>query len=143
MCSSDLAPYTVSSNPNVADPLSAQTVLSIVQPYSNHNGGHIAFGPDGYLYIGTGDGGSAGDPEARSQNPQNLLGKMLRLDVDELPYSIPPNNPFSNSLTSLPEIWALGLRNPWKFSFDRANGDMWIGDVGQNTWEEIDHEPAN
>ncbi len=138
-----VARYTVSSNPDLADPLSAQTVLSIVQPYSNHNGGHLAFGPDGYLYIGTGDGGSAGDPEARSQNPQTLLGKMLRIDVDQLPYTIPADNPYSNSTTTLAEIWALGLRNPWKFSFDRGTGDMWIGDVGQNLWEEINREPAN
>jgi len=138
-----VARYSASSNPDVADPLSGQTVLSIVQPYSNHNGGHLAFGPDGYLYVGTGDGGSAGDPEARSQNPQTLLGKMLRINVDQLPYTIPADNPFANSTTTLPEIWALGLRNPWKFSFDRGTGDMWIGDVGQNLWEEINREPAN
>jgi glucose/arabinose dehydrogenase len=137
-----IARYTVSGNADVADALSATTVMTIAQPYSNHNGGHIAFGPDGYLYIGMGDGGSGGDPEARSQNPQTLLGKMLRVNVDLLPYSIPETNPYFGQTDTLPEIWALGVRNPWKFSFDRTTGDMWMGDVGQNLWEEINFEPA-
>ncbi len=138
-----VARYQVSANPDVADPASATIILTITQPFSNHNGGHVAFGPDGYLYIGMGDGGSAGDPNANAQNPLALLGKMLRIDVnDGLPYTIPIDNPFFGQLDTLPEIWALGLRNPWKFSFDRITGDMWIGDVGQGNWEEIDFQPA-
>ncbi len=138
-----IARYSVSSDANVADPSSASIVMTINQPYSNHNGGHIAFGPDGFLYIGMGDGGSGGDPEARSQNPQTLLGKMLRINVDALPYSIPDTNPYFGQSDTLPEIWALGVRNPWKFSFDRSTGDMWMGDVGQNLWEEINFEPGS
>lgn len=138
-----IARYQVSSDINVANPASASILLNIAQPYANHNGGHIAFGPDGYLYIGMGDGGSSGDPQNRSQNPLELLGKMLRIDVDGgTPYAIPPSNPFFGQADTLPEIWALGLRNPWKFSFDALTGDMWIGDVGQNIWEEINMEPA-
>lgn len=138
-----IARYQVSADANVADAASATIILTIAQPYSNHNGGHIAFGADGYLYIGMGDGGSANDPEARSQNPLVLLGKMLRIDIDNgLPYSIPVTNPFYGQSDTLPEIWALGLRNPWKFSFDNSTGDMWIGDVGQNAYEEIDFESA-
>jgi glucose/arabinose dehydrogenase len=127
----------------------------IPQPYANHNGGHIAFGPDGYLYIGMGDGGASNDPENRAQNPSSLLGKMLRIDVnvsesDPNGYVIPPDNPFQpgNPLGALPEIWAFGLRNPWKFSFDTSaffgtgTGALLIGDVGQNTWEEVDYQPA-
>lgn len=128
-----------------ADPGSEAVMLDIVQPFSNHNGGCIKFGPDGYLYIGMGDGGSAGDPGNRSQNGLLLLGKMLRIDVNfaEAPYyQVPADNPFVNNASYLPEIWSLGLRNPWRFSFDRLTGDMWIGDVGQGLWEEIDHEPA-
>ena len=138
-----VARYSVSADANVADPASASIVLTINQPYSNHNGGHIAFGPDGYLYIGMGDGGSGGDPEARSQNPLTLLGKMLRINVDALPYSIPDSNPYAGQTDTLPEIWSMGLRNPWKFSFDQLTGDLWIGDVGQNLWEEINFEPAS
>lgn len=139
-----VARYTVSANPNVANSASALILTTISQPYSNHNGGNIEFGPDGYLYIGMGDGGSGGDPDNYSQNPQSKLGKMLRIDVDNgFPYGIPPSNPFFGQTDTLPEIWALGLRNPWKFSFDALTGDMWIGDVGQNLWEEIDMEPAN
>jgi glucose/arabinose dehydrogenase len=134
-----------SLTPDSADPSSEEKLLRINQPYSNHNGGHIAFGPDGYLYIGMGDGGSGGDPQNRSQNPDTLLGKMLRIAVDpsDSLYSIPPGNPFALD-TSLgrPEIWSLGLRNPWRFSFDRLTGDMWIGDVGQDVVEEVDMEPA-
>lgn len=138
-----VARYTVSSDPNVANPSSAQILLTINQPFANHNGGHMAFGPDGYLYIGMGDGGSSGDPANRAQNPGILLGKMLRINVDgATPYSIPANNPFVGVAGYAPEIWSTGLRNPWKFSFDRETGDMWIGDVGQGLWEEIDFEPA-
>lgn len=139
-----VARYSVSAgNPNLADPASAQQVLFVDQPYSNHNGGQLQFGPDGYLYIGLGDGGLGGDPGDRAQNPGVLLGKMLRIDVDSgSPYGIPPSNPFAGPGNPLDEIWALGLRNPWRFSFDRLLGDMWIGDVGQNAWEEIDLEPA-
>lgn len=127
--------YTVSSDPNVADPGSAQTLLSIDQPYSNHNGGWLGFGPDGYLYISMGDGGAAGDPENRAQNPDELLGKILRLDVNGgAPYAIPPENPFATG-GGAPEIFALGARNPWRISFD--GNDIFIADVGQNAWEEI------
>ncbi|MDZ4823180.1 MAG: PQQ-dependent sugar dehydrogenase [Flavobacteriales bacterium] len=138
-----VARYTVSANPNVANPLSATIIITIPQDFSNHNGGHLAFGPDGYLYIGMGDGGSGGDPNNRAQDPLQLLGKMLRIDVDNgTLYAIPPTNPFFGQTDTLPEIWALGMRNPWKFSFDDLTGDLWIGDVGQNVWEEIDFEPA-
>ena len=132
------------ANPNLADPNSELTILEIAQPFWNHNAGGLEFGPDGYLYIGTGDGGSGGDPGNRAQNPQNLLGKMLRIDVDNgTPYAIPPDNPFVSDENTLDEIWAIGLRNPWRYSFDRETGDFWIGDVGQNALEEIDFEPAN
>jgi len=135
--------FTVSANPDLADSGSQTNVLAISQPFSNHNGGCVQFGPDGYLYIATGDGGSAGDPGNRAQNGQVLLGKMLRLDVDNgLPYSIPPSNPFVGNPAVKDEIWALGLRNPWRFSFDRATGDMYIADVGQNLWEYVHVEPG-
>jgi len=139
-----IARYTVSSaDPNIADPGSAEIILQQSQPYSNHNAGDINFGPDGYLYIPMGDGGSGGDPENRAQNPSTLLGKMLRIDVDGgSPYAIPADNPFVGNADYLPEIWAVGLRNTWRFSFDAETGDMWMGDVGQNVWEEIDFEPA-
>lgn len=130
--------YKVFSDSLVADPSSRHVVLSIPQPAANHNGGMIAFGPDGYLYIGTGDGGGAGDPRRNAQNRQSLLGKMLRLDVDRGdPYAIPGTNPFVGQADTRPEIWALGLRNPWRFSFDRLTGDLYIADVGQNAWEEV------
>ena len=134
-----IARYSVSAgNPNVADPSSAFVLLTIPQPFSNHNGGTLRFGPDGYLYIGMGDGGSGGDPGNRSQNINELLGKMLRIDVDSAsPYGIPPTNPYAGTTPGLDEIWAIGLRNPWKWSFDSANGDLWIADVGQNNVEEI------
>lgn len=123
---------------NSADPGSEKVLMVVNQPYRNHNGGALAFGPDGHLYIALGDGGSAGDPQKNGQNPRTLLGKILRIDVDNGdPYAIPADNPFGN------EVWAYGLRNPWRISFDRATGDLWIGDVGQNQWEEIDHLPAN
>lgn len=136
--------YTVSADePNVANPRSAEIILQIQQPYRNHNGGHLAFGPDGYLYIGMGDGGSRGDPQGHGQNPATLLGKLLRLNVnDSEGYAIPQDNPFVGSDQYAPEIWAMGLRNPWRYSFDRATGDLYIADVGQNAWEEVNFQPA-
>lgn len=133
-----IARYTRSStNESVADPASASIILTIDQPFDNHNGGCLRFGPDGYLYIGMGDGGSGGDPNNNAQNINSLLGKMLRIDVDgTAPYSIPEGNPFIG-IDGADEIWAIGLRNPWKFSFNRDNGDLWIADVGQNEIEEI------
>ncbi|MBW8330483.1 MAG: PQQ-dependent sugar dehydrogenase [Prolixibacteraceae bacterium] len=132
-----------SANPEIADPTSELKIMTIAQPFANHNGGTLCFGPDGYLYIGMGDGGSGGDPGNRAQNPMTLLGKMLRIDINNGNlYSIPTTNPFSNSTTTLPEIWSLGLRNPWKFSFDRLTGDMWIADVGQNAVEEVNFQAA-
>ncbi|MEO8738416.1 MAG: PQQ-dependent sugar dehydrogenase [Casimicrobiaceae bacterium] len=133
--------------PDVADPASGSVLLTIAHSsFDNHNGGHLAFGSDGYLYIGTGDGGSGGDPFGNGQRKSALLGKMLRLDVNGgSPYSIPADNPFAGSTCAAgacPEIWAYGLRNPWKFSFDSVTHDLWIGDVGQNTWEEIDFQQA-
>lgn len=133
-----------------ADPGSEQVLLTQPQPFVNHNGGMIAFGPDGHLYYGLGDGGSGGDPQGNGQNLGTLLGKMLRLNVladasqtRETPYGIPLDNPFASQEGARGEIWAYGLRNPWRFSFDRATGDLWIGDVGQNNWEEIDFQPAS
>lgn len=132
-----------SLNSDIGDPDSEQILLTINQPFSNHNGGHLAFGPDGYLYIGTGDGGDGGDPGDRAQDGQELLGKMLRLDVDSAsPFAIPPDNPFIENDTILDEIWAIGLRNPWRYSFDRVTGDLWIADVGQDDWEEVSMQPA-
>ena len=132
------------SNPNKADSLSEMILLTVNQPFSNHNGGHIAFGPDGYLYIGMGDGGSGGDPQNNGQNPAALLGKMLRIDVSGGgAYTVPADNPFVNTPGYEPEIWALGVRNPWRFSFDRITGDMWIADVGQGQWEEINFQPSS
>ncbi|MCW5942190.1 MAG: PQQ-dependent sugar dehydrogenase [Fimbriimonadaceae bacterium] len=148
--------YTRSTgNPGQVDPATASNVLRVEQPYSNHNGGTIAFGADGYLYLGMGDGGSGNDPENRAQNPAELLGKMLRIDVDrdDFPtdparnYGIPSDNPFVGGvpITAAGEIWAFGVRNPWKWSFDEARfgglDAMLIGDVGQNAWEEVNYEP--
>ena len=140
-----VARYSVNpDNPNQALSNSAVILLNIQQPFSNHNGGHIEFGPDGYLYVGMGDGGSAGDPNNLAQNNTSFHGKMLRLDVDGGdPYAIPADNPFVESPAILPEIWATGVRNPWKFCFDSATGDLWMGDVGQNAWEEINFQPAS
>ncbi len=140
-----VARYSVNpNNPNQALSNSAVVLLNIQQPFSNHNGGHIEFGPDGYLYVGMGDGGSAGDPQNLAQNNNSLLGKMLRLDVDGGdPYAIPADNPFIGNASVLDEIWATGLRNPWKFCFDSATGDLWMGDVGQNAWEEINFQAAS
>jgi glucose/arabinose dehydrogenase len=139
-----IASYAVSANPNVADPASAAILLTIDQPFQNHKGGTIQFGPlDGYLYIGMGDGGSGGDPGNRAQSDDVLLGKMLRIDVDGIPpYAIPSTNPFAGPGLPLDEIWAKGVRNPYRWSFDRLTGDLWIADVGQSSWEEIDFEPA-
>jgi glucose/arabinose dehydrogenase len=162
--------FRVGANPDSADPSSEELILEIPHPkYFNHNGGQLAFGPDGYLYVGTGDGGSGGDPDGNAQNPASLLGKILRLEVENgavpptngayrlllplvfragdgaqssLAYRIPADNPFVGQLGYREEIWALGLRNPWRFSFDRQTGDLYIGDVGQGSWEEIDFQLA-
>jgi glucose/arabinose dehydrogenase len=136
--------FTVSGNPNLADPGSESVILTQSQPYANHNGGCIAFGQDGYLYIALGDGGSGGDPDNNAQDPATFLGKLLRIDIDgSMPYSIPMDNPFVGDPGTLDEIWAFGLRNPWRFSFDRLTDDLWIADVGQVSWEEVDLEPAS
>ncbi|MFN4026199.1 MAG: PQQ-dependent sugar dehydrogenase [Flavobacterium sp.] len=137
-----IARYSVSSDPNIADASSGTVLLTVAQPFSNHNGGSIKFGSDGYLYIGMGDGGSGGDPGNRAQNISENLGKMLRIDVDSAsPYGIPATNPYVG-ITGNDEIWGIGLRNPWKFSFNRLNGDLWIADVGQNAIEEINKVSA-
>ncbi|MDP9359048.1 MAG: PQQ-dependent sugar dehydrogenase, partial [Chloroflexota bacterium] len=159
-----LVEYTVSADdPNKADPDSARVLLSEEDPYVNHNGGTVRFGPDGYLYLSIGDGGLAGDPYENGQDLSTVLGKILRIDVNTqggAPYGIPADNPFANAGLRQssaanqaaqtgayypdvrPEIWAYGLRNPWQFSFDRANGDLYITDVGQNRWEEVNFQPA-
>ncbi len=132
------------NNPDIAD-TAEQILLTIPHPRSNHNGGSLRFGPDGYLYAATGDGGGGGDPDQAGQNLQTLLGKILRLDVESQPGTvlIPPTNPFAGSATAKREIWAYGLRNPWRTSFDRQTGDFWIGDVGQNAREEVNFQSAN
>jgi glucose/arabinose dehydrogenase len=139
-----LARYAVGASPDLADPNSGQVLLSVAHARTNHNGGQLAFGPgDGYLYAGLGDGGGSGDPDGNGQNTNTLLGKILRLDVESgaTPYAIPAGNPFASG-GGRPEIWAYGLRNPWRFSFDRQTGDLYIADVGQGGWEEVDHQPA-
>jgi glucose/arabinose dehydrogenase len=141
-----IARYTA-ANPDAADPASAQILLTVDQPFIDHNGGHLLFGPDGYLYIGLGDGGSQGDPNGNAQNPSSLLGKILRIDVgdgntltgDKL-YTSPESNPFFE--TGAPEVWAMGFRNPWRFSFDRETGDMYIGDVGEWEREEVNYRAS-
>ncbi len=137
-----IARYHVSSDPNVADASSASILLTIPHPgATNHNGGQLQFGPDGYLYVGTGDGGTGG---GNSQNGSSLLGKILRIDVDgAAPYAIPASNPFVSDPAVADEIWALGLRNPWRFSFDNLTGDLFIADVGQNTWEEVNFQASS
>ncbi len=139
------------ANPNKIDQTTALKIINQNQPFSNHNGGWISFGPDGFLYFALGDGGSGNDPQGNGQNINTLLGKMLRIDVnaDDFPadpnlnYAIPAKNPFAGAIPGRDEIWAWGLRNPWRNSFDRVTGDFWIGDVGQNAWEEIDFQAAN
>jgi glucose/arabinose dehydrogenase len=126
-------------DPDLADPASESVILSVEQPFANHNGGQILFGPDGMLYIGLGDGGSEGDPGGRGQSVADLLGDILRVDVaGGADYTVPPDNPFVGQADARPEIWSYGLRNPWRFSFDPATGDLYIADVGQNAWEEVD-----
>jgi glucose/arabinose dehydrogenase len=135
--------YHVGTNPDVADPASGKLLLRIDQPYANHNGGLVLFGPDGMLYIGMGDGGSGGDPRGNGQDRHALLGKILRIDVDHGdPYGIPATNPYATA-GGAKEVWAVGMRNPWRFTFDPPSGLMIIADVGQNAWEEIDVAPAS
>lgn len=143
-----IARYAVSADdPDVADPASGEILIAVEDPYQNHNGGLVLFGPDGLLYAGLGDGGSGGDPEENAQNPQTLLGSILRIDVDatsdDLPYGIPEDNPFADGAEGWPEVWAYGLRNPWRFSFDRETGDLYVADVGQNVIEEVNMVPAD
>lgn len=134
--------HVSANNAGKADPSSEHVILEVEQPYGNHNGATVAFGSDGYLYLSLGDGGSAGDPHGNGQNLGTLLGSILRIDVDHAdtnrPYVVPPDNPFVNDKTARPEIWAYGLRNVWRMSFDRQTGELWAGDVGQDKWEEID-----
>jgi glucose/arabinose dehydrogenase len=146
-----LSELHASADLQFADPASERVLLTVTQPFANHNGGQLAFGPDGFLYLGLGDGGGGGDPFGNAQNPDVLLGKILRLDVDgphasRRQYALPPDNAFGpegpQPDMGAPEVWAMGLRNPWRFSFDRSTGDMYIGDVGQSSWEEIDRQPA-
>jgi glucose/arabinose dehydrogenase len=136
--------FRLSPDPDSLDPASGDTILAVPHPvFANHNGGQINFGPDGFLYAGLGDGGGGGDPDNNGQDLGARLGKLLRVDVNgALPYTIPPGNPFVGTSGALPEIWAYGLRNPWRFSFDRSTGDLYIGDVGQNAREEVDFQPA-
>ena len=140
-----VARYSVSAgNPDVADAASTKTILTVAQPFANHNGGLLLFGPDGKLYIGLGDGGSGGDPLGNGQSVSTLLGKILRIDVDAGdPYAIPPDNPFVDRAGARGEIWAYGLRNPWRFAFDAATDRLYIADVGQGAWEEVNIVPAD
>ena len=135
--------FSLTLDADAADPGSEEVVLTQAQPAGNHNGGQLAFGPDGYLYIGLGDGGAAGDRFGNGQNLGTWLGTVLRIDVSSLPYSVPQGNPFVGDPNALDEIWAYGLRNPWRFSFDRATGDLFIADVGQNQFEEVNVQPAS
>ncbi|MEX2179463.1 MAG: PQQ-dependent sugar dehydrogenase [Gemmatimonadaceae bacterium] len=128
---------------DVASATSATLVLGYDQPFSNHNGGMLLFGPDGMLWIGTGDGGSGGDPQDHGQRLNSLLGKMLRIDVAGTPYSVPPDNPYLGTAGARAEIWGTGLRNPWRYAFDRTNGLLYVADVGQNAWEEVHVVPGN
>lgn len=138
-----LSTFQISADPDIADAASQQIILTADQPYPNHNGGQVVFGPDGFLYMGLGDGGSQNDPEGRGQNLSDLLGSILRLDLHAgTSYSVPVDNPFVGQAGIRPEIWSFGLRNPWRFSFDRATGDLYIADVGQNRFEEVDVAPA-
>jgi glucose/arabinose dehydrogenase len=138
-----VARFSASDNPVQADPASDTILLTVEQPAANHNGGHLAFGPDGYLYVGTGDGGGAGDQFGNGQNGATLLGSILRLDVDQSQgYAVPADNPFVGDPAVRDEIWAIGLRNPWRFAFDSLTGDLYIADVGQNTYEEVNFQPA-
>lgn len=133
-----LESFIISADPNVADPGSGTIRLVVPQPRSNHNGGHIVFGADGYLYVGRGDGGGGGDPDATGQSRADLLGSILRLDVSGASgYTIPADNPFTSEAGARGEIWSYGLRNPWRFSFDRSTGDLYVADVGQDAWEEV------
>ena len=140
--------FTASDDGGTTDPATEEILLQQEQPYANHNGGQLAFGPDGYLYIGLGDGGSQGDPQGNAQNLETWLGKILRIDVNPASigegetYAVPGDNPFVDTAGAKPEIWAYGLRNPWRFSFDSESGDLYIADVGQNSIEEIDVAPA-
>jgi glucose/arabinose dehydrogenase len=134
-----IAEFRAAGGADTADPASERLVLLVNQPFSNHNGGALAFGNDGMLYVALGDGGSGGDPMGNGQNLATHLGKILRIDVDgALPFAVPPDNPFAGNAAALPAIWAYGLRNPWRFGFDRVTGDLYIGDVGQNALEEVD-----
>jgi glucose/arabinose dehydrogenase len=136
-----LSRFQVSINPDVADPVSELVILTAAQPFPNHNGGQVTFGPDGFLYLGLGDGGGGGDPHNRGQDLSDFLGSILRIDVRTSdPYTVPPDNPFLQS--AVPEVWSYGLRNPWRFSFDRATGDLYIADVGELSWEEVDISTA-
>jgi glucose/arabinose dehydrogenase len=134
-------------NPNIVDDSSAREIFSLEQPYSNHNGGHIEFGRDGYLYVSVGDGGAGNDPLGMGQNPETLLGTILRIDVngadDGLGYAIPEDNPYTVNPALAPEIWAWGVRNVWRFGFDIVTGDLYLADVGQNAWEEVNFQPAD
>ena len=138
-----LSIFQVSADPDVADPASEQVILTADQPYANHNGGQVLFGPDGFLYLGLGDGGAGNDPEGRAQNLSDFLGSILRVDVQSgTSYTIPADNPFVGQAGVQPEVWSYGLRNPWRFSFDRVTGDLYIADVGQGQYEEVDVAPG-